>query len=62
MLTNLNEKYLLKFMSGVNTSLANEEVDICDVLKSFGVKIKFKNNNLIYDIIDSMEYAGFYHE
>lgn len=49
-------------MSGVNTSLANEEVDICDVLKSFGVKIKFKNNNSIYDIIDSMEYAGFYHE
>ncbi len=61
MLSDLNEKYLLRFMSCAN-SPSEKEVCLMDLLCSLGVKINFKNENPIYEIIDKMEYCGICYE
>lgn len=60
MLSNLNEKYLLKFVSRAN--LEFDENNLFELLNSFGVKIVFNDENPVYDIIDKMEYCGICYE
>lgn len=62
MLCNLNEKYLLKFISNSNLSVDDKGCDLLDVLDSCGIKIKFDSTNPVYDIIDMFEYSGMYYE
>ncbi len=62
MLSNLNEKYLLKFISNANTGFDSYDKSLIDILSSFGIKIAFKNENPVYDIIDKLEYFGILYE
>ncbi len=62
MLSNLNEKYLLKFVSSANPDVEDKSSNLIELLNSFGVKISFNEENPVYDIIDKMEYYGFCHE
>ncbi len=61
MLSNLNEKYLLKFMSNLNSGV-DKNVSLIELLNSFGVKIAFNDENPVYDIIDKLEYCGICYE
>lgn len=61
MLSNLNEKYLLKFMSNSNSGV-DKNVSLIELLNSFGVKIAFNDENPVYDIIDKLEYCGICYE
>jgi len=62
MLTNLNEKYLLKFISNADIISHSSGSELLDLLSNLGVKIKFNNTNPVYDLIDMFEYAGMYYE
>lgn len=62
MLSNLNEKYLLKFISNENNIIKSDSDTFIKLLDSFGVKLKFKSTNSVYDIIDSLEYGGVIYE
>ncbi len=62
MLSNLNEKYLLKFVSNAGLGVESENANLIELLDSFGVKISFNDENPVYDIIDKMEYYGICYE
>ncbi len=62
MLSNLNEKYLLKFISNENNIIKSDSDTYIELLDSLGVKLKFKSTNPVYDIIDSLEYGGVIYE
>ncbi len=62
MLSNLNEKYLLKFVSNTGLGVESENANLIELLDSFGVKISFNDENPVYDIIDKMEYYGICYE
>lgn len=62
MLSNLNEKYLLKFISNINSGFDVDTNSLVVLLNSFGVKIKSANDNPVYDIIDKLEYGGVFYE
>ena len=62
MLSNLNEKYLLKFISSVNAQCDCENCSLIELLNSFGVKIVLSDENPVYDIINKMEYCGICYE
>lgn len=62
MLCNLNEKYLLKFISNANFSDGVEKKDLLELLCANGIKVKFDSINPVYDIIDKFEYSGIYYE
>lgn len=62
MLSNLNEKYLLKFISNENNIIKSDSDTFIKLLDSFGVKLKFKSTNPVYDIIDNIEYGGVIYE
>lgn len=62
MLSNLNEKYLLKFISNENNIIKSDSDTFIKLLDSFGVKLKFKSTNSVYDIIDNLEYSGVIYE
>lgn len=53
--TNLNEKYLYKFLSLKDDKTFGFQSDIVKLLKDFGIDIKIKNYKPVYDIIDSYE-------
>ncbi len=53
---NLNEKSLLKFISGANLKNQNQ-VDIIDAICQLGIKLEFKNENPVYQIIDELIFA-----
>ena len=50
---NCNEKYLLEFISG---NLANKNDELIRLVKKFGIKLKFKDYNPVYQIIDELNY------
>lgn len=62
MLSNLNEKYLLKFISSANAQCDCENGSLIELLNSFGVKIVLSDENPVYDIINKMEYCGICYE
>lgn len=62
MLSNLNEKYLLKFISNENNIIKSDSDTFIKLLDSFGVKTKFVSTNPVYDIIDNLEYGGIAYE
>ncbi len=55
MISNLNEKCLLKFLSSTNSVDQKAKTKMVNLLKQFGIEIKFKNFNELYDIIDEYE-------
>ena len=61
MLTNLNEEYLLKFISNPENKNGTS-AELYRVMQNFGLKIKFNNSNSVYDLIDKFEWAGMYYE
>ena len=50
-----NEQCLLKFISS-----SSKENDILDVVYKLGIKLNFKDNNSVYQIIDELNYANYY--
>ena len=54
MLSNLNEKYLLKFISSANTYNDAGGVSLLELLNSFGIKLSFNEENPVHDIIDKL--------
>ena len=50
---NLNEKSLLKFISGENL----KKPDIIEPVKQLGIKLEFKNANPVYQIIDELIFS-----
>ncbi len=52
---NCNEKYLLEFISG---SLTNKNDELLELINKFGIKLKFKDYNPVYQIIDELECAN----
>ncbi|GBF22951.1 hypothetical protein tpqmel_0355 [Candidatus Gastranaerophilus sp. (ex Termes propinquus)] len=57
MVANLNEECLLRFLKSQDTSLWSNQASLVNMLKSFGIEIKFQNPNSVYDIIDEYENA-----
>jgi|GEM_PF-1372592 len=57
MVTNLNEECLLRFLKSADENRFGTKATLPDLLRSFGVEIKFKNQNALYDIIDEYEYT-----
>lgn len=55
MISNLDEKCLLKFLSGASDNNPGKEPDIVNLLRTYNIDIKFENFNQIYDIIDEYE-------
>lgn len=53
---NQNEKYLLKFISN---PLSEGESELLKLLNNFGCKLKFKNYNPVYQIIDELTYSKY---
>ena len=52
---NFNEKYLLQFISGN----LNKNDELFELVNKFGIKLKFKDYNPVYQIIDELNYNGF---
>lgn len=50
-----NEQCLLKFIS--SNAKDNE---LLDVIYKLGIKLKFNDNNPVYQIIDELNYANYY--
>lgn len=50
---NCNEKYLLQFISG---GFANKNSELMELVDKFGIKLKFKDYNPVYQIIDELNY------
>ena len=50
-----NEKCLLKFISS-----NSKENELLDVIYKLGIKLKFSDNNPVYQIIDELNYANYY--
>ena len=55
MMFNRNEKCLLQFISGNQSSKDNE---LFEVMQKFGIKLKFKDYNPVYQIIDELSYQN----
>ncbi len=55
MLQNQNEKYLLKFMADGAFEKSRKN-DLIKLVYQFGIKINFKNQNPVYQIIDEMDF------
>ena len=51
---NCNEKYLLQFISG---NLAKND-ELVELVNKFGIKIKFKDYNPVYQIIDELSHGN----
>ncbi len=62
MLSNLNEKYLLKFISRTNEDFGKNKSSLFELLDSLGVKIPFSEENPVYDIITKLENCGICYE
>lgn len=58
MVCNQNEKYLLKYISCANID-SSKNNDIVDVVINLGIKIKFKNQNPVYQIIDELNFENY---
>ena len=56
MTCNSNEKYLLEFISG---NLADKNDELMELVNRFGIKLKFKDYNPVYQIIDELNYNNF---
>ena len=52
---NCNEKYLLEFISG---NLSDKNDELMELVNKFGIKLKFKDYNPVYQIIDEMNYGN----
>ncbi len=61
MLSDLNEKYLLKFISSADFA-ADENCPLIKLLCNFGIKLEFREESPVYDIINKMEYCGIFYE
>lgn len=59
MVSNQNEKYLLRFISSSSLS-KNKDNDLLEVIYNFGIKLNFKNSNSVYQIIDELNYSNCY--
>ena len=57
MICNQNEKYLLKFIS--STTGKNGNNDLLELIYDFGIKLNFKNQNPVYQIIDELTYSNY---
>ena len=55
MTINCNEKYLLEFISG---NLEDKNDELIKLVTKFGIKLKFKDYNPVYQIIDELECAN----
>lgn len=55
MISNLDEKCLLKFLSGNCDSESDSELKIINLLRQYNIDIKVQNFNELYDIIDEYE-------
>ena len=55
MLSNQNEKCLLKYISGRDEAPIKSE--LFDLIVKLGIKIEFKDNNPVYKIIDELTYG-----
>ncbi len=55
MISNLDEKCLLKFLSGNCDKDFTKDSEIVNLLREYNIDIKFENFNQIYDIIDEYE-------
>ena len=53
MISNENEKCLLKYIS------CSDKNDLLEVIYHFGINLKFKNSNPIYQIIDELNFAKY---
>lgn len=62
MLVNLNEKYLLKYISNPESMTSLHKNELIELMGSLGIKIKFDSQNPVYDLIDRLEYGGIYYE
>ncbi len=62
MLNNLNESYLLKYISNNAETLEDNKMRLIKTINSVGGQIKFSNNCPVYDIIDSLHYASLNYE
>lgn len=51
-----NEQCLLKFISLTEDSKKNP--DIIEAIVGLGIKLKFRDSNPVYQIIDEMNYAN----
>ena len=58
MICNRNEKYLLRFISGACTNSVKED-SLLEFIRKHGLKIQFKNDNPIYQIIDELSYSDY---
>ena len=58
MICNQNEKYLLKFISSASKN-QNDGNDLLEVIYNFGIKLNFKNQNPVYQIIDELTYSNY---
>ena len=52
---NCNEKYLLEFISG---NLEDKNDELIKLINKFGIKLKFKDHNPVYQIIDELNYGN----
>ena len=52
---NCNEKYLLEFISG---NLEDKNDELMELVDKFGIKLKFKDYNPVYQIIDELNYGN----
>lgn len=59
MVSNQNEKYLLKFISSQSSSL-NKDNELLSVIYKLGIKLNFRDSNPVYQIIDELNYANYY--
>ncbi len=55
MLSNQNEKCLLKYISGADETPLKSE--LFNLMLNFGIKLKFIDNNPVYKIIDELTYG-----
>ncbi len=53
----LNEKYLLKFISDANNE-PEKNCELIDLIRKLGIRLKFKNENPIYQIIDELRFEN----
>ncbi len=55
MLSNQNEKCLLKYISGADEVPIKSE--LFSLIINLGIKLEFKDNNPVYKIIDELTYG-----
>ena len=58
MINNQNEKYLLRFISNLSIP-QNKSDELIQMIYDFGLKLNFKNQNPVYQIIDELTYSKY---